>query len=426
MEFFVLKDGERLGPYTRKELKERIAEGKISAHDRAWNIGRPDWKPVTRVMAASRAPETKDSKFWVFAALIVLVPAMLFYLANLRRPSGPTAPPLSRLGTSESVEPSMGSEPERPQATPPPPESASGVAAVAQVTMADETTPVVAAEESPEGLSAVADRKRAEAIADLSVFGSRRTAEPPTPAPKPPDVASDVSEEGAPTPTAVPDSAAEDAATSPEPKPGEPDGTTPATTPATGDEPPAAAAEQPGKAIEAEPETVPEPSDPADYSLRIEIDSKLKTIESSTSSTERDYLRSMIATIRLTNLGHDPAGLEVEWLFFSRPVSGIGRTVFNRGSERVEVSGGSWKSIVATSAPVQEGWKTVKGKRQDTGRKIEGCIVRAKAGGQVLLAKGSTDALDAIAADPSLLDYFLEAPPAAGEGEPAAEVPPAQ
>ncbi len=49
MEIFISRDGKELGPYTPREIRDRIASGQLQRGDMAWYEGAPDWMPLSEV-----------------------------------------------------------------------------------------------------------------------------------------------------------------------------------------------------------------------------------------------------------------------------------------------------------------------------------------------------------------------------------------
>jgi len=50
------RDGQTLGPYSDQQLRKFLAEGRVADNDLVWREGKPDWRPVSEVVAAL-APE---------------------------------------------------------------------------------------------------------------------------------------------------------------------------------------------------------------------------------------------------------------------------------------------------------------------------------------------------------------------------------
>ncbi len=49
MEIFISRDGKELGPYSPREIRDRIASGQLQRSDLAWYEGAADWMPLSEV-----------------------------------------------------------------------------------------------------------------------------------------------------------------------------------------------------------------------------------------------------------------------------------------------------------------------------------------------------------------------------------------
>ena len=49
MEIFISRDGKELGPYSPREIRDRIASGQLQRSDMAWYDGAADWMPLSEL-----------------------------------------------------------------------------------------------------------------------------------------------------------------------------------------------------------------------------------------------------------------------------------------------------------------------------------------------------------------------------------------
>jgi uncharacterized RDD family membrane protein YckC len=52
MQIFVMKDEERLGPFSLEEVNRQLAAGTFDPSDRAWHEGAPGWRPLLSITGA--------------------------------------------------------------------------------------------------------------------------------------------------------------------------------------------------------------------------------------------------------------------------------------------------------------------------------------------------------------------------------------
>ncbi len=56
MEYYLAKDGERLGPFSLDEVKQKLNEGSIRNTDMVWTAGQADWRPIYEFPALASTP----------------------------------------------------------------------------------------------------------------------------------------------------------------------------------------------------------------------------------------------------------------------------------------------------------------------------------------------------------------------------------
>ena len=71
--YYVMKDGDILGPYTREELKSGVADKRFARHDFAQLDGYPIWRPLARVLGEAPddlegavAPDWRTILLWAW------------------------------------------------------------------------------------------------------------------------------------------------------------------------------------------------------------------------------------------------------------------------------------------------------------------------------------------------------------------------
>ena len=57
MKFYVLKNGQQIGPYSAREMQEQLDDGRLLPTDLCWHEGAEDWQPIRRVGAVNSMAE---------------------------------------------------------------------------------------------------------------------------------------------------------------------------------------------------------------------------------------------------------------------------------------------------------------------------------------------------------------------------------
>ena len=50
MEIYVLRNGQKMGPYTPDEVRSSLAAGSVQPTDLGWQEGAPDWQPISSIL----------------------------------------------------------------------------------------------------------------------------------------------------------------------------------------------------------------------------------------------------------------------------------------------------------------------------------------------------------------------------------------
>ena len=60
MDIFVSRDGKQAGPYSPREIHERLSDGRLQSSDLAWHEGAADWQPLYKLNAVNSLPPGRD------------------------------------------------------------------------------------------------------------------------------------------------------------------------------------------------------------------------------------------------------------------------------------------------------------------------------------------------------------------------------
>ena len=107
-----------------------------------------------------------------------------------------------------------------------------------------------------------------------------------------------------------------------------------------------------------------------------------------------------------------PGEFEVEWFFFGKPAGGGKRFLYDKGSKPLAMKpSATEKFAVASKELVHERYHSAySGYTSHSGSKADGWIVRVKAGGEVIRAKGSDAQMEQLEKDKAALEAMLKAP----------------